>query len=534
MIIIINLNHQPIFSLKRFKSKNSNLRNLKKLIINHINNFMIHFSQSNHWADKLLFIVPNSDPITVTYAGNGTWWAVYTFDDYAVYEVNATFEGLDNVTVNNATVSISKTPTEITLVNETVNLFVEDSISSGATLTPAVGNLTYTSNNASVAKVEDGNIIAVGEGTCVITVSFAGSEDYAPAENKTIAVSVSKVPTYISVVPVSLDLFVGDETVIVATLTPGDAGNVTFKSSDENLVLVEDGGNVIANGEGQAIITVSFAGNDKYATVNKTINVTVRLNNANVTVDKDKLDLNVGESYSINATKNPDTILLDITYTSSNTSVASVDKNGIVTAVGEGTAIITVSVGDGEIYVENSTNITVTVKKSTPKLTANAKTFKDTDKTKKYTVTLKDNKGNPIKKAKVYLKVNGNTYAATTNGKGQATFTIKLAKKGTYTATITYKGNKNYNKIIKKVKITVKPTWKTISKGSKNHAMVKKIQKALKKNGYYLSYKGHRLMVDGIFHDFTERSVKEFQKAKGLKVTGKVDYKTAQKLKLVK
>lgn len=59
---------------------------------------------------KLLFILPNGKNITATYVGNGTWWAVHTFEDYAVYPVNATYVGLDNVTINNATISISKTP----------------------------------------------------------------------------------------------------------------------------------------------------------------------------------------------------------------------------------------------------------------------------------------------------------------------------------------------------------------------------------------------------------------------------------------
>ena len=38
------------------------------------------------------------------------------------------------------------------------------------------------------------------------------------------------------------------------------------------------------------------------------------------------------------------------------------------------------------------------------------------------------------------------------------------------------------------------------------------------------------MKVDGKFKGCTERSVKEFQKDKGLKVTGKVDEKTAKKL----
>lgn len=68
---------------------------------------------------------------------------------------------------------------------------------------------------------------------------------------------------------------------------------------------------------------------------------------------------------------------------------------------------------------------------------------------------------------------------------------------------------------------------------NKDKATVKKIQKALKKNGYYLSYKKHYLKVDGIYSACTVRSVKQFQKAKGLKVTGQVNYSTAKKLKII-
>ena len=62
---------------------------------------------SEFMPGKLLFIIPNSEEISANYGGNGTWWAVHTFDDYGVYEVNASYTGLDNVTVNNGTVTIN-------------------------------------------------------------------------------------------------------------------------------------------------------------------------------------------------------------------------------------------------------------------------------------------------------------------------------------------------------------------------------------------------------------------------------------------
>ena len=142
--------------------------------------------------------------------------------------------------------------------------------------------------------------------------------------------------------------------------------------------------------------------------------------------------------------------------------------------------------------------------------------------------------GKALKNKWVYLKVNGKTYKAKTNSKGKATFKItQLNKAGKFKATVTFKGNDYYKKATKKATIKVKSVWKTVQKGSKNSAIVKKIQRALKNHGYYLEYNGRYLMVDGIFWDYTEMAVKEFQNDKTLKVTGKVDEKTAKKLGII-
>ncbi len=320
---------------------------------------------------KLLFILPNGTQINATYGANGIWWAEHTFDAYGEYKVNATYVGLDNVTVNNATITVNKIKTELS------------------------GNAITTTYN------------------------------------------------------INKDLV------------------ITLKDST---------GKALAN-----------------------VKLTVDLNGAK-------------------------------TYTT--------DKNGQVKVSTKGLAPKTytakVTFNGNTNYAKSTKNVKVTVKKATPKLTAKKKTFKSSVKTKKYTVTLKDNVGKAIKKAKVTLKVKGKTYKATTNSKGKAVLKIKnLKKKGKYTAVIKFKGDKYYNKATKKAKIKVIVTFKTVSKGSKDKATVKEIQQALKNNGYYLTYDGHYLKIDGIYHGCTERSVREFQHDKGLKVTGKVDEKTAKKLGII-
>lgn len=113
-------------------------------------------------------------------------------------------------------------------------------------------------------------------------------------------------------------------------------------------------------------------------------------------------------------------------------------------------------VGDDTHIKSSLTTTKVTVKKASVKLTAKKATFKAKKKSKKYTVTLKNNKGKAMKKVKLTLKVKGKTYKATTNAKGKAIFKLKLTKKGTFKAKITYKGDKYFNKLVKTVKIKVK------------------------------------------------------------------------------
>ena len=79
-------------------------------------------------------------------------------------------------------------------------------------------------------------------------------------------------------------------------------------------------------------------------TVNAEANVPV----TNVLLDKTSLALDVGGSDTLTATVEPDNATTKtVTWSSDNISVATVDANGLVTAVAEGSATITVTTEDG-------------------------------------------------------------------------------------------------------------------------------------------------------------------------------------------
>ena len=372
-----------------------------------------------------------------------------------------------------------------------------------------------------------------------VTVSYSGDENFMNATaNATLTINKANSKLTIND-NVTFDYNTNGSTTVSFTNATGV--NASVVGQPDAIVVVNDTTITVSGlNAGNYILTVTTITDANHNNVTK---------NATITVNKLQTQLT---GNAITTTYNIDKDLV-ITLKDANGNAlggvgVTVDLNGAKTYVTDANGQIKISTkglapkaytakitfNGNTVYAESSKDVKVTVKKATPKLTAKKKTFKSSVKTKKYTIVLKDNTGKAIKKAKVTLKVKGKTYKATTNSKGKATFKIKkLNKKGTFKAKITYKGSKCYNKATKKAKIKVIITFKTVSKGSKDKSTVKEIQQALKDHGYYLSYKGHYLKVDGKFKGCTERSVKEFQKDKHLKVTGKVDEKTAKKLGLI-
>ena len=187
----------------------------------------------------------------------------------------------------------------------------------------------------------------------------------ATVDNETLEVNVKvnsskPIVTNITVNTTSLDLTVGQNDSIIAELNPPEAGNLKYTYDDKIIdIKTNPGGNftVTALAEGNTNITFSFPGNGDYLPAeNKTVTVTVSLNDASVSGED--MALNVGETGAIKYSTNPKG--LNVSFAEDNSGIVSVDEQGIVTALKEGTANVTITVGD-HIYALNSTTVTVTV-----------------------------------------------------------------------------------------------------------------------------------------------------------------------------
>ena len=409
-------------------------------------------------AGKLNFI--SSDVSVVRVDDNGTFTGV----GIGTAVVTVSFDGnykFEPAKSKNITVTVTKIPTEIVVVNSTVDMHVDDEVDPGISITPfGAGELDYVSSDVSVVRVDgNGTLIAVNTGNATVTVRFLGNEKYSAAENKTIGVTVTLNDARI--IAKDMNIVIGENATISYSTVPAGL-NVTFVADNSGVVSVSNAGVVTALKTGVAKITILTGDNKKYA-----------LNSTTVTVNVNKIPTEIAASNIatvFNVKKNIVITLKDGNGKPISGASLTVDLNGAKTYTTDANGQVNVSTkksvpktytakitfNGNSIYDKSSKNVKVTLKKGTPKITAKTKKFKVATKVKKYTITLKNNLNKAMTKSVVYLKVAGKTYKAKANSQGKVTFKItKLNKKGTFKATITYKGNTYYNKVTKKATIKV-------------------------------------------------------------------------------
>lgn len=201
--------------------------------------------------------------------------------------------------------------------------------------------VTYESLNPTIATIDnEGRITALAAGTATIKVTTVDG-----GFTDTIKINVIVPETGISLNQPTLDLGLGNSVTLTPTFTPADATNrdVTWESSNEAAVTVDANGKITAVGDGSATITVT----SKLGYTDTCV-VTVVVPVTGVTLDKTSLTLEEGQTDTLTATVEPDEAdNKNITWSSSDETVATVDATGKVTAVNAGLATITVTTEDG-------------------------------------------------------------------------------------------------------------------------------------------------------------------------------------------
>ena len=309
---------------------------------------------------------------TVTPA-NATGSVVWQIDDGSVAQLSAasTVNGVSTVTVyalraGTAEITVSCEGAEsktcaVTVTNPATGVLLDSAaltLTRGAqkqltaTVLPADAEdktVVWSSSADAVATVDSSGLVtAVGVGTATITASANG-------HSTTCAVTVAPIAVSSVAINASLILIPGGSESLNATVLPLNADNraLTWSSSDSAVATVENG-TVTAVKVGTALITATAAdGSGKSAVCLVTV---MPVAVSELTLTPATLSLEQGESGLLSAAVNADATDQTLRWHSSNETVVTV-ADGAVTALGAGTAVVTVSSADGK----KTASCTVTV-----------------------------------------------------------------------------------------------------------------------------------------------------------------------------
>ena len=294
--------------------------------------------------------------------------------------------------------------------------------------------ITYTSSNTNIATITAATasspalVNILNAGTTTITANQAGDSNFNPAANVSQSFTVDKADQIINFGALANKSFGDADFQLNATSDSNLA--VSYTSSNTNVASVS-GNTVTIIGAGTTTITANQVGNSNYNSA-PDVTQTIIIDKADQTITFNTLSSKTfGDSdFQLNATSSSN---LTISYTSSNTNVATINGN-IVTIIGSGLTTITSSQAGNANY-NSATGVTqnLIVDKVDQTLTFNAlssKTFGDSD----FQLTATSDSNLAVS------YTSSNTNVATISGN-----TVTIIGAGTTTITANQVGNSNYN-----------------------------------------------------------------------------------------
>ena len=391
---------------------------------------------------KLLFVLPGGTEISADYGGNGTWWAVHTFDDYGAHNVGASY-GLDNVTVHNAIINITKVDSTLTVGN--IVFDYNSSGSSEISFTGALGvNASVIDHPEAVVDATANTITVSGlnAGNYNLTVTTIPDDDHNPV-TRIANITVNKLNSSVIINPVSHVVYPGDAVVVFSVTNPTDVSYVvTDKGGNvvDNGTIVDVGADLIVSGlgVGEYTVTIANADNDNCVGSSDSAGFIVKVNaDISAVYDDGAKELTVTLVNDVSgAPLKGATVFVNVGGAEYSVKINGAGK-GVVSladlAPGTYNTIISYNGGAKCNPVNTALNILV-------KANANLSAVYS-DATKELTVTLINSiTGAPLKGASVAVNVGGVKYAAKINGAGKGVVSLVDLTPGLYDAKVTYNG----------------------------------------------------------------------------------------------
>jgi len=307
----------------------------------------------------------------------------YSSSDPTVAEVNATTGEVTIKKVGNATITATSAENQyytsgtasynIVVTAGTPTFAYSESTASAVygTENPALPTLnnpngltvTYSSSNSAVATVNaQGEVAIVGAGTTTITATGAATGNYQGA-TATYTLTVTKAQAKVEYSDEAATATFGTEATLPTVATTPANLPLTYSSSHTDVATVDAQGVVSIVGIGQTTITAKFEGNGNYETAEDSYTLTVNAGTPTFAYSESTASAVYGtENPALPTLNNP--YGLSVTYSSSNSAVATVNAQGEVAIVGAGTTVITATGAATGNYQGATATYTLTVTKA--------------------------------------------------------------------------------------------------------------------------------------------------------------------------
>lgn len=257
----------------------------------------------------------------------------------------------------------------------------------------------WNSEDTGVATVDGGTVTAVTAGETTITATLTNKTDATDTITVSFAVKVNKpklnVTAFVNSTEVELagtgnaysapatTLYVGDTATLAATATKGGTTyNVAWAVTEGGDKISFASGTVTARAAGSATVTATLTSEDGSDVVTVTFPITVevpqlvitaKINNTTQTLSGSDTAKTVGsttsllvnESARLAATATKGSVEYSVAWSTGNNQVASVDSNGNVTGVGEGSTTVTAALTSGSETITVAFPVEVSAKAPT-------------------------------------------------------------------------------------------------------------------------------------------------------------------------
>ena len=259
--------------------------------------------------------------------------------------------------------------TSVSLDVSYASLYRNESLSLNATILPSNAvykAVTWTSSDPSVATVSSSGLVtAKSLGNTRIIVK---TDDGSNLSDTCYLVVKQRMATSISLNKSSANLYTNETLQLSATVLPSNADDktVTWSSSNPNVATVSSSGLVTSISAGNAVITARTADGSN---LSATCSIIVKQLATSISLNGTSATIYTGNTLQLNATVLPSTTSNpSVTWTSSNTSIATVSSTGLVTAKSTGDVVITAKTTDGSNL---SATCSITVKQLATSISLN-------------------------------------------------------------------------------------------------------------------------------------------------------------------